>query len=109
MKLINKLNSIEKIHIDKIRDIIIIEKFKDNSIEKESKFYCGCCGDVLGISKKKLKFPFSVNEFYKALIEKTFDLTVLGLYHRICGHTMFSFKNQYNFISLENYNKNKNK
>lgn len=95
----------EKIAVDKMRDVIIVEKSSGNNIEKGSRFYCGCCGNVLGISKKKLTFPFSVNEFNEALKNKTFDSMIFGLYHKTCRHTMFGFKKAYGFISLENYNK----
>jgi len=96
----------EKLVIDKRRDYIIVEKYDGNKVIKGSKFFCGCCGNVLGESKKQLKFPFSVSDFNKSLKNKTFNSTVLGLYHKTCGHTMFGFKKGYDFIPLSIYLEN---
>ena len=96
----------ENVQIDTMRDIIIIEKTAENVIEVGSKFYCGCCGFVLAICEKELKFPFSVFDFNESIKEKSFTANVLGLHHKTCGHSMFSFKKSYDFISMENYIKN---
>ena len=93
----------EKVTIDKMRDIIIIEKSKGDKVLVGSKFYCGCCGNVLGESKKQMKFPFSLKEFRDSLKNKSFDTMMFGLRHKTCGHTMFSFKKGYGFTSLETY------
>jgi hypothetical protein len=96
----------EKVLIDKMRDTIIVEKSDGNDILKGSKFYCGCCGSVLGIAKKKITFPFSVETFITSLTNKTFDTMLFGLHHKTCGHTMFSFQKGYRFIKLETYIEN---
>lgn len=96
----------DKLVVDKMRDTIVIEKTKGNKVYVGSKFYCGCCGGILGVSKKRLIFPFTVNEFNAALKNKTFTSNLFGLHHKTCGHTMFSFKKGYDFIRLEAYIEN---
>jgi hypothetical protein len=32
-------------------------------------------------------------------------VSIFGMLHKKCGHTMFTFKKSYGFISLENYEK----
>ena len=100
----------DNIKIDKLRDYIIVEQYDNvkEKVMKGSKFYCGCCGNILGVAKINMKFPFSVPYFKKNTKNKTFDCSVIGLYHKTCGHTMFSFKG-YNFIGLGNYLKETNK
>jgi len=93
----------EKLTIDKMRGTIIVEKTEGNKILKGSKFYCGCCGNILGESKKQMKFPFSVETFKSSLKNKSFDTMLFGLHHKTCGHTMFSFRKGYGFTSLETY------
>lgn len=89
-----------------MRDTIIVEKLKGNDVVIGSKFYCGCCGNILGESKNKITFPFSVETFKNSLKNKTFDITPLGLYHKTCRHTMFSLAKGYEFINLETYIEN---
>lgn len=96
----------EKVIIDIMRDTIIIEKSNGNDILKGSKCYCGCCGDVLGVAKKKMTFPFSVETFKNSLKNKTFDTMIFGLRHKTCGHTMFGSKKGYGFTRLETYIEN---
>jgi len=96
----------DKLIIDKMRDTIIVEKSNGNDVVKGSKFYCGCCGNVLGESKKKMTFPFSVETFKTSLKNKTFDTMLFGLHHKTCGHTMFSFQKGYGFTRLETYIEN---
>lgn len=99
-----KTNNVEdQIPIDKMRDYIIVEKTKDDTILKGSKIYCGCCGKSLGELKKKLTFPFKSDVLVKALKERSFVITHLGLSHKLCGHVMFSFRKDWAFITLENY------
>jgi hypothetical protein len=93
----------EKITIDTMRDIIIVEKFNGNNVVLGSKFYCGCCGNVLGVSNKEMTFPFSGKTFEDSLENKTFTIERLGLSHKTCRHIMFSFKKGYKFIPLEVY------
>lgn len=96
----------ERLEIDKRRDTIIIEKLEGSTISKGSKFYCGCCGDVLGESNKQINFPFSVETFKNSLDNKSFTTNSFGLRHKTCGHTMFGFKKRYGFTSLETYIEN---
>jgi hypothetical protein len=90
----------EKIEIKKSLDIVIVEKSKGFDILKGSKFYCGCCGNVLGEAKKKITLPISAETFQNSLKNKTFDITH-GLHHRTCGHTMFTFNKIWAFITLD--------
>lgn len=96
-------DSIEKIVIDKMRDVIIVEKSNGNDILKGSKLFCGCCGKSLGELSKKITFPFSSVELNKLVKNKTYETMLFGLNHKVCGHTMFSFRKEYGFITLENY------
>jgi len=95
----------DMIYIDKERDIILIEKCETNEIIAGSKFYCGVCGNVLGNAISNHKFPFTTAEFSDNIENTTFFITKMGLHHKTCGHTMFSLKKEYDFMSLENYNK----
>ena len=95
----------DNISIDRHRDVIVVEKVTANTIDKGTRFYCGCCGGVLGKSKKKMCFPFSVDFFNASLKDKSFTINRLGLRHDKCGHTMFTFKDGYSFISLSAYAK----
>ncbi len=96
----------DRIVVDIMRDTIIVEKSNGNVVEKGSRFFCGCCGRTLGESKKKLVIPFSKKKFYESLKNKSFDMMLFGLYHKTCGHTMFSFKKGYGFIPMEVYIEN---
>lgn len=96
----------DKLTIDKMRDTIIVEKSNGNDVLKGSKFYCGCCGNLLGEAKVKMTFPFSVETFKTSLENKTFDIMLFGLHHKTCGHTMFSFQKKYGFTRLETYIEN---
>lgn len=93
----------ENVKIDRMRDTIIVEKSNGNDVLRGSKFFCGCCGNILGEAKKKMTFPFSVETFNNSLKNKTFDTMLFGLHHKTCGHTMFSFKKSYGFTKLETY------
>jgi hypothetical protein len=93
----------EKVVIDKMQAVIIVEKSIGNDVLKGSKFYCGCCGNVLGEANEKLTFPFSIETFKNSLDGKTFDTMLFGLHHKTCGHTMFAFKKGYDFVKLETY------
>lgn len=92
------------IEIDKKRDYIIAEIDKNRFILKDTKLYCGCCGNIIGIAKNRIDLSKSQNIFTK-LKNKTFTIGILGLYHKTCGHTMFSFQRHYNFIDLTTYKK----
>ena len=89
--------------IDKVRDIIIVEKSEANKVLKGSKFYCGCCGGVLGESRKHMLLPFTARVFTSLLKNKTFTATVIGLHHTTCRRTMFSFEKEYKFVTLKTY------
>lgn len=95
----------KKIKIDKRRDYLIIEKFKDDTILKDSHVYCGCCGESIGKMKKKLSSPIYPHVLLKTLKKKSVDWTIIGLYHEKCKHSMFCFKKSFDLISLDNYNK----
>lgn len=96
--------SIDKIQIDKLRDTIIVEKVDGKSILAGSKLFCGCCGNSLGEVTKKITFPFQSHQLMKILINKTFRTSIFGLRHETCKHTLH-FCSAWDFISLENYNK----
>ena len=93
------------IKIDKRRDILIAEKVDGTTILKDGEIYCGCCGSSIGTMKKKLKFPFNNFQFLKSLKNKSVNNTIIGLYHKTCGHTMFAWIEPFQFISLENQQK----
>lgn len=97
-----------KIKTDRKRNLIIVEKYEPQSkkISRGSNFFCGCCGGVLGVSKRQLVFPFSVKEFNDSLRNKSFVSNKYGLYHRGCNHTLFPFAANYEFVSLDRYKKN---
>lgn len=95
-----------KIEIDKIRDLLIIEKVEGGVVaSKGSKIYCGCCGHTIGILGKELTFPFTSATFLESLECKSVTKNIIGLRHSKCEHTMFSFKKCFDFMSLESYNK----
>lgn len=93
----------DKIKIKKLSDIIIIEKSKDDTILKDSKLYCGCCGNQLGILKSNITFPFQSHQLIKKLKDRSFKTSIFGLRHNTCKHTMFRFEMSFKFITLENY------
>ena len=93
----------EGIKIDKMRDLIIIEKSNGNTVLKGSKFYCGCCGNILGEAKKEISFPCSVLDFNEKLKNKTFVSHKYGLLHKTCKNVLFYLKTGYKFIGMETY------
>lgn len=101
----SNFNFSEGIKIDKLRDILIIEKTEGNVFLKGAKVYCGCCGQAIGEMKKKLTMPFKPHDFLDALKDKSVEWMIFGLRHKTCRHTMFPFKKYFDFITLENYNK----
>ena len=106
-----EFKTMDKLVIDKMRDYIIVEKYDNNKILRGSKLFCGCCGNILGVTKKELKFPFSVSKFDKSVYkkEKKFSISIIGLYHKTCGHSMFCFSKGYNFMGLDKYIENTKK
>lgn len=92
------------IKIDKLRDILIIEKSEGNVFLKGAKVYCGCCGKPIGEMKKKLTMPFKPHDFLDALKNKSVEWMIFGLFHKTCRHSMFTFQKYFDFITLENYN-----
>lgn len=102
---LNSLPKIDKVVIDKMRDVIIIEKLKnDNIIEVGSKLFCGLCGDVLGECEKELQFPFMPSQFTSSLKNMSFYINNIGFHHKTCGHSMFCFTEEWSFVSIEKYN-----
>lgn len=97
------------IKIDKLRDVLIIEKSEGNVFLKGAKVYCGCCGNTIGEMKKKLTMPFKAQDFLDALKDKSVEWMRFGLRHKKCRHSMFPFQNHFDFITLDNYNKNVNR
>lgn len=95
----------EEIEVDKLRDIIIVEKSNGNDILKGSKLFCGCCGKPLGELKKKLTFPFNHDVLLGSIKNASCSIGAFGdgLTHKTCRHTMFSFRKEWGFITLENY------
>ncbi len=98
-------NVLDGIKIDKLRDILIIEKTEGNVFLKGAKVYCGCCGKPIGEMKKNLTMPFKPHAFLDTLKNKSVEWMLFGLRHKTCHHTMFPFKKYFGFITLENYNK----
>ena len=92
-----------KIKIDKLRDILIVEKTDGDVFLKGSEIYCGCCGNPIGVMKKNLKMPFKPEMFLNSLKNKNVDWWILGLRHKACRHSMFPFQKYFDFIRLEDY------
>lgn len=99
----------ETIKIDKLRDLLIVEKSDGNIILKGSNIYCGCCGNPIGEMKKNMTMPFKSWDFLDALKNKSVEWMKLGLTHKTCRHTMFPFSNHFTFIKLSDYNKSRAK
>jgi len=95
----------ENVKIDKLHDVIIVEKYKGDKILKDSLLFCGCCGQSLAQLKSSIEFPFKFNELEKRLKNKSYKMSTFGMRHDKCRHTMFSFKKNIGFISLENHEK----
>ena len=100
-----KFKNEKGIKIEKLMDILIIEKADGNVFLKCAKVYCGCCGYPIGEMKKNLIMPFKPQGFLDALKDKSVEWTKYGLTHKKCRHTMFPFQKYFDFITLENYNK----
>lgn len=93
----------DNVKVEKMHDVIIIEKYKDNTLLKGSYLFCGCCGETLGFLTEDITFPFNHQELIQVLADTSFHVTILGLKHETCGHTMFSFCKGWGFMSVENY------
>ncbi len=91
--------------VHKMYDYIIVEKHKGDIIPVGSEMYCGCCGHILGVVKTQLTFPFNSHTLRASLKDKTYTESIFGLRHTTCGHSMFSFRKEWGFITLENWNK----
>lgn len=91
-----------KIEIKQLRDILIIEKYENGIIPKDSSIFCGCCGGNIGKLKKNLKNPFLPEQLLDSLKNKSVEWLKLGLRHS-CGHIMFPFKRSFDLITLDNY------
>lgn len=98
----------EKIEVKKMVDLIIVERSEGNSILKDSKLFCGCCGKPLATAKKKLTLPFKSDVLHKGVKGKSYEISVLGMRHKTCGHTMFGFKQKYSFMRLADYLQKRN-
>ena len=88
----------DSIVIDKMRDVIIVERAQNDTIPKDSLLFCGCCGKKLGMLKSDITFPFDHNKLMAHLKDITFTVNILGLRHDSCGHTMFSFQKEWGFM-----------
>lgn len=91
-----------KVEIDKMRDVIIVEKRVGDSIAANSQLFCGCCGETLGTVINEIEFPFNSLDLIENMKDRTFKSTLFGLLHETCGHRMFVWRS-WDFISLPDY------
>lgn len=95
----------EKIEVKKMHDVIVVELKEGNNILFGSKLFCGCCGDILGVVKTPFTLPCSMKTFNECTGNQTFELSLFGLNHKSCGHTMFTFQKAFAFVGVDFYNK----
>jgi hypothetical protein len=98
-----KPKTMDNIEIDKPRDIIIVERANGNTIPVGANLFCGCCGETLGTMDEEITFPFDSPDLVKRLKDRSFVTSRMGLTHETCRHTMFSFRDKWAFILVENY------
>lgn len=103
MELANSGCRIKSIRIKERVDFIIIENGDGTDVKKGSRFFCGCCGQPVGIAKEAMKFPFDSMIFFDNLEDKSIARTFLGLYHMTCHHVLFTFKPAWRFIASTHY------
>lgn len=97
------LKKMDNIKVEKMMDVIVIEKYNGNTLLKGGHLFCGCCGESLAFLTSDITFPFNSKELMEVLADISFEITILGLRHKICEHTMFSFRKGWGFMSVENY------
>ena len=95
----------KSIEIRNKHNCIIIEKGIGKLIEKGSHLFCGVCGHSLGYTSRIIKMPSCSTILKNNIMDRTFEFGVLGsLYHKTCGHTMFSMQNDgWKFIQIGDY------
>lgn len=91
------------IKIDKLRDIIIVEKSNGKKILKNSLLFCGCCGKSLATAKVNIELPIDYDNLERKVKNKSFEFSMFGLKHKKCGHSMFGFRHKIRFIKLKDY------
>lgn len=95
---------IKKINIDVPRDLIIVENFDEKAmcILRDSRLFCGCCGELMGIAERDINLPCSFRSFSALVKDKSFRMA-FGMFHDECAHTMFSFTRDISFITANSY------
>lgn len=93
----------DKIKVNKERDLLIIEKGDTKMIEANSNIYCGVCGNTVGITKYKVLVPFDSKQLVYSLYNCSLENRSIGFEHTNCNHTLFAFKNQIDLIPLSVY------
>jgi hypothetical protein len=95
----------EKIDVKTMHDVIVIELKEGDRVLMGSKLFCGCCGNILGIVTTEFTLPCTMKTFNESVGNKTFGLSIFGLYHGTCQHTMFTFQKSFAFVGVDFYNK----
>lgn len=98
----------DDLEIIDMMDFIVVETFEGDTIKKDSRLLCGCCGKQLCRMYNDLTLPFSSDVLMKNIYDTSFKSALFGLIHETCGHTMFSFKKSWRFIPVENFKKMQN-
>jgi hypothetical protein len=93
--------------INQMQDIIVVENYQSEGdkikLVEGSKLLCGCCGKQLAVVSGEIAFPFEYADLKPMLNDVSFTVNVLGMRHKTCGHTMFSFKKGFGFIPIEKF------
>ena len=97
---------VKKITIYIRKDVFIVEKINcDRTVPVETRFFCGCCGEIIGTNQIELTFPFHVKDLISSLGQTcTIQRDYYGVKHRTCGHTINNvMSGGFSFVNLETY------
>lgn len=99
---------IKSIKIDKRRDVIIVDADGPN-LQAGRRFFCGCCGKLMGINSTPLNFPFQDTMLFKSFGDTcTVTRNFFGLRHKTCGHIIAGC-GSLTFISVTTYFRDRSK
>lgn len=94
----------DSINIKTPKDFLIIEKSAGDWIKQGSHIYCGKCGKSIGLSKRKMIFPFCDTIFFENLKHRSLTKMPTGYYHKRCNNFLFTLTKEVKFIALDRYN-----
>ncbi len=88
-----------------MRDTIIVDQYNGNHLSPGTRFFCGCCGEILAVLEKPISFPFDHIKWMKHCKDITFTSGGIfkGLRHTTCGHLMFPMQPNWGFSKIEWY------